>query len=132
MRGAPTSLASQYEWFNLAIKGKPAPVFVDLPQCGWFKRRLIKGGPLVPARIWLYSPTDEIGDLVGDERLLCDINGTWADAEDQWQWLCQSPIPESEYRYMMAMVEHATCHEPDHPAANPNAAIDNLKTPLHF
>ena len=105
----------------------------DEIRCGFFKRRLVKGGPWVPARIWLDQVVDsETGELCDDERFQCEINGEYADPEDAWGWLCANPISEEEFRYMEALREHARHREPDHPAADPRKPLDHLKTPLHF
>lgn len=130
----PTSQEQLYAWHTQALEDVAHhlnPEVTQDPQVGWFKRRLVKAGPFVPARIWMFQPTED-GELVGDETFQCEVNGKFADAEDQWLWLCQNPITEGEYNYMMAMSDHAVRNEPDHPAANPNAAINNLTSPLHF
>jgi hypothetical protein len=128
----PTSKDEAFAWWRAALRGK-AVIASDDPQCGFYKRRLVKGGPFVPARIWLDQDIDpETGELRDDERLQCEVNGGYADPYDAWQWLCGAPITEQEFRYMEALREHAAIHEPDHPMADPRKAIDHLKTPLHF
>lgn len=101
----------------------------DDPQCGWFQRRLVKDGIMVPARIWMDQPTDDEGDLVADEVLRCEVNGEYAKPEDQWTWLCGNPIRESDFHYMMARKAFAEEHAPHEPAANPRQPINWLDVP---
>lgn len=99
-----------------------------IPQCGFFKRKLVKGGVMVPARIWLDQWIDEETDeLLCDETLQCEVNGQWADAWDQWAWLCGNPISEAEFRYLTARLDHAARYEPADAFADPRKPI-NLST----
>ena len=130
----PTANELLYAWHEQALEDVALHLIPEVkqePQCGWFKRRLVKQGPWVPARIWLYQPIED-GELVGDETYQCEVNGQYADAEDQWLWLCQNAITEAEYNYMVASLAWAANHSPDHPLSDPNKPINNLKTPLHF
>jgi len=133
MMREPTSRAAAYVWHSRAMAGLEPPVVNEVPECGWFKRRLVKQGPFVPARIWLDSEIDpETGELMGDERLYAEVNGQWADPVEAWGWLCGNPISEAEFNYMTALHAHAERWEPQHPAANSREKINDLKTPLHF
>lgn len=128
----PTPLATLYAWHTNALKGDLADDFHHIgeePQCGWFKRSLVKGGPLVPARIWMYQPTDESGDLIGDETLQCEVDGKFADPEQQWSWLCGNPISEAAFKHLTALRQWSDQHAPDEPYANPRKPIDWLKVP---
>lgn len=130
----PTPREVAYRWHSEALKGAlgdDVDYFGDEPQCGWFKRRLVKGGPFVPARIWLDQCIDpETGELVADEVMLCEVDGQWADAEAQWPWLCANPISEAEYDYMTARRAYAAVWSPDDPAATPHKAVDWLRVPV--
>lgn len=107
------------------------PVITEIPQCGWYQRKLIKGGVFVPARIWVDAEIDiGTGELLGPETYLCEVNGERRDAFDQWPWLCSNPITESEFDYLTKMREHAILHEPDLPIANPRKPVDWLRVPL--
>ena len=126
----PTSHAVAYAWHTAAMAGDE-PVTTDEAQCGWFKRRLVKHGPFVPARIWLDQPVDlGTDELIDDERLLCELNGQRVDAEDQWPWLCANPISESEFNYLTASLMWSATYAPDEPRANPRQPIDWLKVPV--
>ena len=125
----PTPLALAYAWHTAALAGHE-PVTSDEPQCGYFKRRLVKGGPMVPCRIWLDQPVDlGTGELIDDEQLLCEVNGAWADATEQWSWICGQPITRAEFDYLTASLAWSAKHAPDEPRANPRQPIDWLKVP---
>jgi hypothetical protein len=133
----PTGHDEQYAWHRnamLGVFGKAVTLFNEEPECGWFKRRLVKGGVFVPARIWLVSITDcETGELTQDEFLQCEVNGNYADVDQQWPWLCGNPISESEFNYMTALRQHCAWHAPDEPAANPRQPINwNTVKPPEF
>lgn len=103
------------------------------PHCGWFKRKLVRGGPHVPARIWMEQPIDpETGELVGDEIMRCEINGKLCDAEEQWTYICYLPITEAEYKFMVANAEWAAKYAPNEPAAQPMRAVNFNKLPIDF
>lgn len=128
----PTPTAQLYAWHTQAMLGLQ-PVIDNTPQCGWYKRKLVKGGVFVPARIWMFQDIDpETGELLSDELLQCEVNGSYADPEDAWSWLCSNPIFEREFRYLSARIDFALRNEPDDPFAAPNKPIDLNATPLHF
>ncbi len=133
MLSRATPRAELFAWHTNAIAElnlRLTPDVTSEPQCGWFKRRLVKAGVFIPARIWVYQPTDEeTGDLVGDEVMQCEVNGYFADAEMQWQWLCSHPITEAEFNYLAASNNWAAEFSPNEPKANPKAAVNWLKVP---
>lgn len=95
----PTPDEVSYRWYRAALSGQKPPVHDGEPQCGFYRRKLVKGGPWVPAMIYLVADIDpDTGDLMGDEDFACLIDGRQADARDQWSWLCSNPIPYPEYR----------------------------------
>lgn len=104
-------------------------VHPEEPRCGFFKRKLVKNGPWVPARLWLYQPIED-GCLVGDSVWQCEVNGKMADAEREWSWLNGNPISEAEYNYLVAAIDWTTQHAPDEPRANPYQPVDWLSVPL--
>jgi hypothetical protein len=119
----PTRLSEAYAWHSSAMAGEHPPVTHD-PQCGWFRRKLVKGGPWVPARIWLEQEIDpETGELVRDETMMAEVNGEPADPDDAWTWLCSEPISEEQFNYMEAAAAHARLHAPLSPEARPRQRI---------
>tara|TARA_B100002003_G_C14135917_1_gene546325 strand:+ start:1417 stop:1731 length:315 start_codon:yes stop_codon:yes gene_type:complete len=88
-------------------------VVEDDPQCGWFRLRLVPGGPFVPAVIWCVQETDEeTGELAADEVLRARIgreNPT--DARRVWLRLAGKPITEDDYHAMMHRLTHGAPHQ---------------------
>lgn len=129
----PTPLTELYAWHSAILAGHRPLTPVGEPQPGWFKRRLIKGGVFVPARIWLEQEIDEItGELMADERLLCEVAGERRDPDEEWTWLAGHPISEAEFDYMTATRSWAAWHAPNAPEANPRRALNHLTTPIRF
>lgn len=144
MMRQPTPRAQLYEWHTSAVAalaaarvnpaamsgrelhalGIPVP---NEPQCGFFKRRFVRGGPFVPARIWMDQKIDAVtGELTTDEKLRCQIDGKDVRPEDEWVGLCARPIPESEFRFMCADADWAQEWKPDAPQAQPARQINLL------
>lgn len=128
----PTPRSIAYAWHEQAIGD--LSLHLDLtvsldPCCGWFKRRLVKGGPFVAARIWLDAQVDEAGDLVSDEVMRCEVDGERRDPESEWSWLCGQPITESEFDWLSASVNWARAHSPGEPMANPREPVDWARVP---
>lgn len=107
---------------------------VDQPRPGFYRRRLVKGGPWVGARIWHGPPFDPITrePLDRSHALRCEVNGEQVDVFDAWTWLAGEPISEAEFLYLEALRDHALAHEPDHPAAQPRRPIDRMTLSLPF
>lgn len=125
----PTPQALLYAWHN-AVLGDLEHVTDDTPQCGWFKRKLVKGGVYVPARIWMVQEIDpETGELLSDEILQCEVNGRSADPEDAWSWLCGNAITEAEFKFLTAAGEWSRSYAPAEPMANPHQRVDWLAVP---
>lgn len=80
-------------------RGIDIPHIPEDPQCGFYRARLVRGGPWVVARIFLQQPMDKRGNLAGDEVLQCEIAGVAYDPVDRWTFLCDRPISEAEFRY---------------------------------
>ena len=94
----PTPIATLYAWHRAALAGLRPPIHDGEPRCGWFKTRLVKGGPFVPAVIRIDRDIDpDTGELLNPERFICEVNGQPRDARDAWASLCKSPISRDEY-----------------------------------
>lgn len=130
----PTPRETLYAWHTQALLGcygDGAPMHPNEPQCGWYKRRLVKAAAFVPARIWIVSEIDiGTGELLDDEEFQCEVDGQYAEAYEQWSYLAGNPIPEQEFNYMTALRRHAQVNEPDHPMADPRKPVDWLRAPL--
>lgn len=130
MRRPPLSLhrCERSEFWARSLAGEKPPVHDD-PQPGYYRRKLAKGGPWVPVRIWIEQDIDDAGDLVVPPRVRCLLNGHEADAGEQWTWCCAEPITRAEYAYLLDTGRWAAAHAPDEPLANPGARIDLLTVP---
>ncbi len=108
---------------------------VDLPQPGFYKRRLIKGGPFIGVMVWQSCPFHwQDGEMTVDRSrpLLCLVNGEHANAHDQWSWVAGSRVTEAEYRFLMADAAHASEYRPTAPRARPREKIDMLTVELPY
>lgn len=93
----PTPISRLYAWHRDALAGKPVAIHEGEPHCGWYKTRLVKGGPFVPASITIQREVDENGELASDERLVCEVNGERRDPVKAWLSICKNPISRAEY-----------------------------------
>lgn len=114
---------------------------ISRPEPGYFRLRLVKGGPLVGAQI-AYAPTR---DPITDEPL--DRSWYWSAIVNGEQigepsvrpgdqvfriWESGDRIDEAEYSYMIASARWASEYAPDEPLANPRAAVNLMTTPVPF
>lgn len=120
----PTPEAIAYQWWRDALAGRNPPIHDSDPQPGFYKRKLIKGGPFVPARIWIEQHVDGDGDLTREEVLRCEIGDRTANAADQWSYLAANPITEADYRFMRDSAAWAAEHAPMRAIASPTQAVN--------
>lgn len=71
------------------------PRIINQPRPGFFKLRLVKGGPWVPSRIYAYRPR-----VAGTDHLAAHVNGEHCEVDRVW--LYGHPISEDEYRRMLS------------------------------
>lgn len=102
----PTPLKEMFEWWNAALADGATrnvgrhrvPVVEDDPQCGYFRRRLVRMGPWIEARIWITREIDYLtGELVAPERFLCEVGGERRDAYAEWPSLAGNPISQAQF-----------------------------------
>jgi hypothetical protein len=104
MMRQPTPIANLLKWHRSALAGKNPPVHESEPQMGWFKTRMVRQGPYVPARIWVERDIcPQTGELIDDERLLCEVDGERRDPDREWIWLSKYPISKTEYEHLIAL-----------------------------
>lgn len=77
---------------------------IDQPQPGYYKTRLVKGGPFVAVRIWWQPPLDP---WTGEEldrgpTLMAEVNGRPRDPYDIWTWCADKPVDFAEYHRLRA------------------------------
>ena len=96
----PTPPSVALAWWKAAVAGGNPPQHEGLPQCGWFKTRLTKGGPWVAARIWIDREIDPLtGELAAPEEYRCEIDGDRRDPAKVWTYL--EPISREEYAALL-------------------------------
>ena len=127
----PTPRAVLYAWHAAALAGSHPPVH-DEAQPGWYKRKLVRGGPFVAVEIWMEQLVDDAGDLVAPEELRCEVDGSPADPHDLWTYVCDNPISQAEFRHMRSLAAWVKAHSPDEPVANPREPINLLRAPIPF
>lgn len=127
----PTPQHELYAWWVATLSGLK-PQITHEPQCGYFKRRLVRDGPFVVARIWMHQETDADGDLIAPEELRCEVDGKEKDPVEAWTWLAGKPITREEYRHLDAVRTWARQHAPEQPEADPDKPVDWLNAPLNF
>jgi len=91
----PTTATEAYAWHRAYVAGQNPPQHDGEPQCGWFKARLIKGGPWVEARIWIEREIEGNGELACPEEYRCEVDGMRRDAYRMWTYL--TAISKAEY-----------------------------------
>jgi hypothetical protein len=102
---------------------------VNTPSPGYFLIRLIKGGPLVPARIcheqglWWAVVDGEVKQAHADPGHAPDVFRIWHSGQF---------IDQQTYEHRLRLKKWAVEHRPDHPAANPRKPIDRNSTPPVF
>jgi hypothetical protein len=92
---------------------------IAVPEPGYYKRRLVKGGPWVTVR---FFRTDTGALAVEVDGQTHDPSG--APYEPGWEWPVCWPSDEAEYRHMERLRTWALDHAPHHPAARPRERID--------
>ena len=122
------ALTDPGEWWReeLIAAGQPVP---DLPQCGYYQRRLDRGAPFVPARIWRELELGWDGEPTGREVLLCEVDGRRRDPVSEWSRLSMNPIKKAAYDFETADIAHARRYRPGDPKATPERRIDILAAP---
>lgn len=92
----PSSLKMIYAWHRAAIAGEAPPMHEGAPEAGWFKTRIVKGGPYVPVEIIVEREIDvETGELASDERLVAIIEGQRRNPASIWTHL--TPISRADF-----------------------------------
>lgn len=92
----PSSASVLYAWWRAALVNPDLARHDGHAECGWFKRRMVRGGPWVAARIWCERETDPITlELTAPEVLRCEVDGEYVDPAQHWTHL--TPITRAEY-----------------------------------
>lgn len=97
MSRKPSKRTELFAWWRAALEGSAPPPVNETPQAGYYKRRLVKGGPWVPVAIWVEQEIGECGELLAPEIIKCSVDGKIADAVSEWGYCCSHPISKQEY-----------------------------------
>lgn len=122
----PTPPADAFAWYTAALAAPRTldpPQYGEEPQPGFYKRRFDRRGVFVPARIWLVQIVAN-GELIADEKLVCEIGGDRFDPFEVWISLCEHPITKAEFDHMMRVRDWARTCAPDQPEAAPMKPVD--------
>lgn len=81
-----------YRYWRDLLAGTPnaIPLRDGQPECGFYRRRLVRGGPFVPVALW----RDERG------AMQCAVGAEYrpADPDETWLYCCSNPVSEADYR----------------------------------
>ena len=98
--------AKDYEFWWMALRGGKQPVHEAKPQCGFYKRRLVKDGVWLPIAFWRN----------GDGQIVCCFEGKLVDPLEHWTFAAKYPVGESSYRHYVR-----NGHWPDDVAQSPRS-----------
>jgi hypothetical protein len=101
---------------------------------GFFRVRLVRGGPFVPARLWVEDGErdPDTGELLSDVLTLLEVDGKRVDPFAPGYTLMGEPISEAEYRYMTKAAAWDRQYAPSAPAANPDQPVNVRTVPPIF
>ena len=109
---------------------------IGTPQPGFFRLRLVRGGPWVSARIYLPCPVDpEFGYPMDRSRhLTAEIDGAVDARPDAVTkiWITGRPITAADFAFMNADADWCRRHAPLEPKAAPRESIDPRRAPPAF
>ena len=116
---------------------------VGMTAPSYFLMRLVRNGPLVPARLMYldhgpddppdnkldrWPPIYPFADIAGDVRPPEDLMERFHVAPSHWKYA--QPITEAEYRRAFDRMRWAERHRPTDPTLRPRRAVDPAQVPL--
>lgn len=105
---------------------------IGSPEPGFFRVRLVRGGPYVAARIFLPCPIDpDFGHYMDRSRhLMAEINGSVYASLLRvfWVWTTGQPVSAGEFQYLADLAAWCRHNDSRDPMANPRKPIDPRKT----
>jgi hypothetical protein len=97
MMRPPTPARQLYRWWNDALAGMAPPIHDGMPECGFYKTRIVKGGPWAATEIKIVRDVDlDTGELTAPERFIAICDGERRSAARLWTYL--TPISREEHR----------------------------------
>ena len=73
----------------MRCEAKNNPFTSSNPQCGFYKRRLVKDGPWLPIAFWRNK----------DDQIVGGFEGKLVDPIEHWTFAAKYPVSEASYRY---------------------------------
>lgn len=110
-----------------------APV-TDEPVAGYYRAKLVRGGPWVAVRIWHGSPRDPVTGEEMDRswRWQAERNGEPCEVWRVWPYCAGEPINKAEHDYLLQLRDWAVQHAPEAPEAAPKSRIEFNRLPVPF
>ena len=100
----PSSASQLYAWHRAALLGHAPPIHDGLPECGWYRTRLVRGGPWVAVEIRIVRDVDfDTGELTCPEKFIAIVDGDRRRAEPLWTYL--EPISREEHADLLTRCE---------------------------
>ena len=100
----PSSISQLYAWHRAALAGDAPPQHDGIPEAGWYRTRLVRGGPWVPVEIRVEREIDiTTGELAAPERLVCEVDGMRRNPASIWTNL--QPISRADFDALSARRE---------------------------
>lgn len=122
MMRQPTPDAEAYAWWHRALADPRTARHDAEPQPGFYTRRAVKNGPLLPVHVYLRQEIDpETGELMADEEIAAEELGWSLNPYRSWTFL--RPVSREEFD---ALVER---HRSDERMAATHTAYDVAETP---
>lgn len=96
----PTPARDLFRWWNAALAGLEPEIHDGFPEVGFYKTRLIKGGPWVAVEIKIERDIDlDTGELTAPERFIAICDGARRNPVNLWTYL--TPISRDEHRALI-------------------------------
>ena len=122
-------LLMRLENHQIQARGFLNGVNADVPEAGYYRRKLVSGGVDVAIKIWYgfpYHPeTGDISERRWGWHALRD--GELVDVFECWPGCSGARITEDEYNFMLADAEHCRQYIPSDPKARPRERIELRK-----
>lgn len=107
------------DWWRRALAGESVTIRDGEPMPGYYRTKLVRGGPWVPARIWIEREFGEDGEQVNPDVARCLIGDVEADAVQKWAWLSGHPVTLEDYKKMRAQENQLPATQPVNLATMP-------------
>ncbi len=98
--------AKDYAFWRAALRGGRQPVHESNPQCGFYKRRIVKDGEWLPIAFWRNK----------DDQIVCCFEGKLVDPLQHWTFAAKYPVNEASYRHCIR-----NGHWPDNASQSPRS-----------